>query len=758
IDFSSSGIDYSDTQGSTFSSAQTIEYDYQSPERLASTSLVVSTVGEGGDVTLVDSDSLLRLVDLPSGDEDDDLLSGSIISQGQLPVSKLKLTSTATAQARGAYATTRGGATPGAPASLLAAASSYLAGQTPAALQSGGSPPEPLAAHLAPAAGDDRVLHYYWNGWRGENSVDSTLDEAGRFNSQLTFTPGGGSSLRRDGELSERTLFGGSSRSSADALSYWGHAPKLSRTANWTAAQAGTADPYALAADGEQAGNGAFAWAHRAWQNSYGGHGTDGSEYDLTLDYLPDSDQSGPQSSFTAHSGTALRTPDGELTLSGTRGYSSTTTLDTDQSGEQEKYFSAAFERTGQASGDHRFLKALDLYDYARTRLGSGSWSSVGDSELVRGRSEQQSAGDGSWSQSGDGIGYALQIYDLDERTAGSAGGSGSSSGGTLGGLLAQAGGLDRSLKYRYRELVPLLSQEQDGSSWSSAFQQATQDLDLDEDQGGGDGEEDSSADGPQYVVTIGDEARTSHSGSGSAEQSSGRIWSLAGLHSEESWELEALGGSGLEGSPLEVRSRGLLKSVPGTAPRTITVSDNLTESQSYRPDGLHLTASGQQTISDKLDYEWTNPQELVEEQVAALAGGGKETTRKTVEAGKYRLEVSDLTRSVQDLEDFGQVISWAYTQPEEDEQILVAPWGVLEFDARLTGKLTDVMTSVGSGTVDGKLTRRVERSLPLPGSSSGTQGDTHGGFSEHTDRWQLRPSWNTSDTLVVEADAAGAV
>ncbi|MFN5321468.1 MAG: hypothetical protein ACK5D7_08360, partial [Planctomycetota bacterium] len=66
----------------------------------------------------------------------------------------------------------------------------------------------------------------------------------------------------------------------------------------------------------------------------------------------------------------------------------------------------------------------------------------------------------------------------------------------------------------------------------------------------------------------------------------------------------------------------------------------------------------------------------------------------------------------------------------------------MLEFDARLTGKLT----------------RRVERSLPLPGSSSGTQGDTHGGFSEHTDRWQLRPSWNTSDTLVVEADAAGAV
>ncbi len=43
-------------------------------------------------------------------------------------------------------------------------------------------------------------------------------------------------------------------------------------------------------------------------------------------------EESAPSSSFTAHSGTALRTPQGELTLRGTRVYSSTTTLDTDQS------------------------------------------------------------------------------------------------------------------------------------------------------------------------------------------------------------------------------------------------------------------------------------------------------------------------------------------------------------------------------------------------------------------------------------------
>jgi hypothetical protein len=41
-------------------------------------------------------------------------------------------------------------------------------------------------------------------------------------------------------------------------------------------------------------------------------------------------EESAPSSSFTAHSGTAIRTPEGELTLRGTRGYSSTTTLDTD--------------------------------------------------------------------------------------------------------------------------------------------------------------------------------------------------------------------------------------------------------------------------------------------------------------------------------------------------------------------------------------------------------------------------------------------
>jgi hypothetical protein len=39
-----------------------------------------------------------------------------------------------------------------------------------------------------------------------------------------------------------------------------------------------------------------------------------------------------PSSSFTAHSGTAFRAPEGELTLRGTRVYSSPTTLETDQS------------------------------------------------------------------------------------------------------------------------------------------------------------------------------------------------------------------------------------------------------------------------------------------------------------------------------------------------------------------------------------------------------------------------------------------
>jgi hypothetical protein len=163
--------------------------------------------------------------------------------------------------------------------------------------------------------------------------------------------------------------------------------------------------------------------------------------------------------------------------------------------------------------------------------------------------------------------------------------------------------------------------------------------------------------------------------------------------------------------------------------------------------------------VSEELEYEWTNPLQLVHEHVTALAGGGTETTRKTVEAGKYRLKVSDLTQSAQQLEDFGQVVSWAYTQPQEDEQILVAPWGVLEVDARTTGKLTDVITSVGSGAQDLERTRRVERSSSLPGSSSGgTQGGTHGGFSEHTETWHLLPDWATSDTYVAEADDAGAL
>jgi hypothetical protein len=57
-----------------------------------------------------------------------------------------------------------------------------------------------------------------------------------------------------------------------------------------------------------------LVWTQKRWQDSFLGPAEE------------------PSSSFTAHSGTAFRTPEGELTLRGTRVYSSPTTLETDQS------------------------------------------------------------------------------------------------------------------------------------------------------------------------------------------------------------------------------------------------------------------------------------------------------------------------------------------------------------------------------------------------------------------------------------------
>jgi hypothetical protein len=90
-------------------------------------------------VTLVVPSTMLRLEDLPTTNDADDILSGVILSRGELPVSKLKTKSTLSVDSRGAYATQRGGATPGAASSLLAGASGYLGGHTPAALVASGS-------------------------------------------------------------------------------------------------------------------------------------------------------------------------------------------------------------------------------------------------------------------------------------------------------------------------------------------------------------------------------------------------------------------------------------------------------------------------------------------------------------------------------------------------------------------------------------------------------------------------------------------
>jgi hypothetical protein len=747
INLGSSGVDNSDTQGSRFTAEQSLEYDYQSPERLANNRLTYSSTGEGGDVTLVVPSTMLLLEDLPTTNDADDILSGVILSRGELPVSKLKTKSTLSVDSRGAYATQRGGATPGAASSLLAGASGYLGGHTPAALVASGSSAAPLRPHTAPVGDENRQLNFYWTAWKNESESDTTLDQIARFNSVATFTPGGGTSVSRDGRRDDRTVFSGKSSYSSDALSYWGHAPKVTRTENWTAAQGADADPYTLA-DADQSGSGAFSWAHRGLQNNYAGRGNDGLRYDLTLGFTPPGQGDAPQGTFGQHSGTVLRAPEGEVSLSGTRGSSSSTVYDLDQTNTQDKFFSAAFERTGQASGNHRFLKALDSYDFSRTALGSGSQSSAAGGELSRGLREGDSQSDGSWSQSGSGSGLSFRLYDLDEKvSAAPASQTGSAGGSTLGGLLQLSGGMDRTLQYKFRDLSPLSSQLSDSSSWTSDFQNAVRDLEQEEDDGGGSGGGSGSPPGgpPSYLVNVGDEAQTKESGSGTSEDERTETFRIVGQQQSEIWNLAATGGSGLDGSPTEISRSGMLSLVPSDAPRTITTNDEVIWTDEFLADGLHRTGNGERTTTKDLKYKWNNPSEIRSREVVARAGGGSDTTTLSIAAGQLGLEVNDLTTVTENLENFGDIITKTYSNGQPDEQIITPGWEV-DYNFRTTGKLTETTTSVGSGLQAGQLKRRVERSTPLVG----------GGFSEHTDTWQRVPVWNTTDTTIVEGTPSG--
>jgi hypothetical protein len=139
---------------------------------------------------------------------------------------------------------------------------------------------------------------------------------------------------------------------------------------------------------------------------------------------------------------------------------------------------------------------------------------------------------------------------------------------------------------------------------------------------------------------------------------------------------------------------------------------------------------------------------------VRSLPGCGRtDTLTWKTEPGKLRQAVKDKTTTTEKLEDWGEIVTWSYSQPLKEQDVMLAPWS-LELDSRLTGKLTTTVDSEGHGRLDVELTRRQERRVPRPDKP----GEMQGGFSEHTDNWYGLPSWATSDTYVAVADDQGAL
>ncbi|MFO0528028.1 MAG: hypothetical protein ACK52A_08010 [Planctomycetota bacterium] len=194
---------------------------------------------------------------------------------------------------------------------------------------------------------------------------------------------------------------------------------------------------------------------------------------------------------------------------------------------------------------------------------------------------------------------------------------------------------------------------------------------------------------------------------------------------------------------------------MPGTycgKPLRVTLDDQVDWSEEFHSDGLHLTGNGQRTTIEELDDNWKNPAEIFKREVRA-AGDGTDTLTWKTEPGKLRQAVKDKTTTTEKLEDWGEIVTWSYSQPLKEQDVMLAPWS-LELDSRLTGKLTTTVDSEGHGRLDVELTRRQERRVPRPDKP----GEMQGGFSEHTDNWYGLPSWATSDTDVAVADDQGGL
>ncbi|MFN6206406.1 MAG: hypothetical protein ACK49R_08200, partial [Planctomycetota bacterium] len=744
IDFSSSGIDYSDTQGSTFVESGEYELEYLSPQTVSRSRLVLDYNDAGGDISLVETDVSLSYLALPDVTDEEQNLEGFIDSRGQLLSSNLERNFEYQYSKRGAAIT--GASSAEHPLVLAAGTGDFLNSFQPQGL--GGGTSANLNLQAAPVAGADRRTNYFWEAASGNLDRVEHLAKPGKFRTRTTFHPTGQTELLGELETERQHQYESNFRSSSDWLTLLGHAPVLSQSGSAEAPQ------FALE-EALQQGPGQFNHLQTRFANHYVAQGTGHSKDQSHSKYTPwTSGQTPPAAGGDDLSMTIGLGVDGFTVNTGERSFAPTEEVLLNQVDDGQTQTSAGYERTGTADGDHKFLRWVNKLVFDEASTGSGESSSTETDTDTPARNKSQSSGSGSQTADIAGQGYFYSLVDWDERS--SAGAGANATAGTPSGLLAGTSGMNFELKYRAERKSPLSSLGADSETWAQDMIQSTFGT-IDPQTGEESDQPPPPPDPtvPTYRVELGDQGEVRFEGTGEQTTSSEYQFIELAPWFDLDYNLRAWTENPQAEQPAELIRSYSARTGENVQPTKYKVNDQTTASIEPGPLGIKLVGNGPRETRVESGGAVFNPKEILNQQRFLLPTGGDRTETERIAAGALHENFSQTETRREVLEDYGSLLTFFGEINDEEQLAVVDQW--LTPHERKFGVLSEELESSGTSSRYRSVTNREDLRLPEWFTGSGRNG-YEGGVTSHTRSEDVTTTWEMLDRYRHAYDESGGV
>jgi hypothetical protein len=657
INFSSSGVDNTNTQGANESQNAEFELKLQSPQTEAVKKLALNYSEESGDVTQVENNTWLSYTLYPNAPEDERNLQGFNDSRGKLLVSNLDWDSSYQFSNRAATIK----ATPGSDNSQLVLAngtSSFLNGFAPIGM--GTNTPAPLNLQSAPLASGDKRTNYFWEASNGQISRNEQLAKPGRFRTRTDYRPTGQTELLAEIDIERRSQYESNTKGSTDLLTIAGRAPIISQSSS------GEAPTFGLDAS-QQLGPGEFTHLQNRLSNHYVSHGTSHSKDHLTSKFTPwASGQTPPTQGDADLSMTIALGVDGWTANTREQSFATTEQVLSNDTDSGQTQSAAGFKQEGTADGDHKFLRWVNKIVFDENTQGSGQSSSNDGDSNKPGEAVAKTSGTGGMSADITGQGYLYSLYELDEqKTAGTG-----SAAGNPNGLLAGTEGMNYQLKYRIEQKSPLSSSGSTSEDWENDLNQSTLGV-IDPNTG----EESNQAlpppdpSKPTYSVGVGDRGEVRFQGTGDQTSSTDYRFVERAPWFDLDYDLRAWTETPGEDRPAELIRRNSVRTSENVQPTEYIIVDRTTTSIEPGLHGIKITGNGPRTTTTKSSSGVFNPKELLNQQTFRLSGGGLRIETDRTPQNQRREFLEQETKHDETLEDYGSILTFV-GQIDTDNQL----------------------------------------------------------------------------------------